>query len=139
MNLHEIYILHNNASYVSHDIYQVGPSDSPGGDWGFDDYWVSDEVGHIFGSCQNFPEEWLPWEGIYDPGLPISTEIEYAVIVSCKTGIVAAACEDTNVYVWDYYGNLQWQRALGLPVVSVAMDNNGQYVAAGTRSGLLGD
>jgi len=125
--------VHNDAQYVSHDIYKVGPSPSPGGIMGFQDYYIIDELANVFGSCQNFPEELLGYEGEYVPGLPIFTEIEYAVIVSCKTGIVAAGSEDTNLYVWDFYGTLQWQAALGNPVVSVAMDDNGRFIAAGTR------
>lgn len=126
--------LHNDALFVSHDIYTVATSPSPGGIYGLTDYWVIDELGNVFGSCQNFPDDLLQYEGEYDPQLQIYTEIEYAVIVSCKTGIVAAGCEDTNVYAWDFYGSLQWQWAVGLPVVSVSMDNGGRFVAAGTRA-----
>ena len=128
--------LHNNASYVSHDIYRVGQSPSPGGIWGLEDYYA-DEEGFIdnFDSCQNFPEEFWEWEGRYDAAFgSVYTEIEYAIIVSCKTGIVAAGSEDRNLYVWDFFGTLQWQQPLGKPVVSVAMDSSGTFVAAGTRT-----
>lgn len=124
--------LHNNATYVSHDFYMVGPSNSPGGPWGIYQY-PSEDIIDNFGSCQNTPEEFLPYDGEYILGLPINTEIEYAVVVSCKTGIVAAGCEDTNVYVWDFFGNLQWQWATGPPVISVALDNDARYLASGSR------
>ena len=125
--------VHNDAAYVSHDVYTVGPSGSPGGPFGFNEY-PSEYIIDNFGSCQNTPDEYLQYDGEYLPGFPINTEIEYAIVTSCKTGIVAAGSEDTNVYVWDFYGTLQWQFAVGNPVVSVAMDNNGRYIAAGTRS-----
>jgi len=124
--------LHNNATYVSHDFYLVGRSPSPGGPFGIYQYPAEDIIDN-FGSCQNTPEEFIELDGDYVPGLPMYTEIEYAVIISCKTGIVAAGCEDTNVYVWDFYGNLQWQFATGPPVLSVALDNEGKYLASGSR------
>jgi hypothetical protein len=124
--------LHNNATYVSHDFYMVGPSNSPGGPWGIYQYPAEDTIDN-FGSCQNTPEEFLHYDGEYIPSLPINTEIEYAVVVSCKTGIVAAGCEDSNVYAWDFLGNLQWQFATGAPVLSVALDNEANYLASGSR------
>jgi len=124
--------LHNDALYVSQDFYQVGESYSPGGRWGLPNY-PAEYVIENFGSCQNTPEEFIHLDGEYNPELPVSTEIEYAVVTSCKTGIVAAGSEDTNIYVWDFAGTLQWQFALANPVVSVAMDNDGRYIAAGTR------
>jgi hypothetical protein len=125
--------VHNDAEYVSHDFYGVGKSPSPGGLWGLPDYPAYDVIDN-FGSCQNTPIEFEQLDHPYMPGLPIYTEIEYAVVTSCKTGIVAAGSEDANIYVWDFLGNLQWQYALANPVVSVAMDNDGRYIAAGTRS-----
>jgi hypothetical protein len=125
--------LHNNATYVSHDFYVVGPSSSPGGPWGIYGYPAEDVIDN-FGSCQNVPIEFQHQDVEYVPGFPINTEIEYAVVVSCKTGIVAAGCEDTNVYAWDFLGNLQWQWATGAPVLSVALDNDARYLASGSRN-----
>ncbi|MEM3458479.1 MAG: cohesin domain-containing protein [Candidatus Bathyarchaeia archaeon] len=125
--------LHNDALYVSHDFYPIGPSPSPGGPFGFYDY-PAEYIIDNFGSCQNTPDEFLEFDGEYLPGEQLFTEIEYAVVTSCKTGIVAAGSEDTNLYVWDFFGALQWQQQLGKPVISVAMDNNGTFVAAGTRT-----
>jgi len=120
---------HNNASLVSHDLYQIIPDPCPGGPFSLEGYW--NETIHENFIGQNFYPEEL---GEYIPGLPVHTQLDYAVIVSCKTGIVAAGSEDNNLYVWDFYGNLLWQQNLQLPVVSVAMDNNASFVAAGTRS-----
>ena len=127
--------LHNNASYVSHDIYTVWLSPSPGGIWGLEDYYA-DEEGFIdnFDSCQNFPDEFWEWEGNYDPIFgPVYTEIEYAIIVSCETGKVAAGSEDGNVYVHDFYGNLLWKWFEEAYCVSVAFDNEANYLAGGWR------
>jgi len=124
--------LHNNATYVSHDFYLVGRSPSPGGYWGLYQYPAEDIIDN-FGSCQNTPEEFIKYDGEYIPGLPIYTEIEYAVIISCKTGKVAAGSEDGNVYVHDFNGNLLWYSWVEAYCVSVAFDNEARYLAAGWR------
>jgi hypothetical protein len=123
------YVTHNNASLVSHDLYQVILDPCPSGPFSLEGYWNPEIHENFIG--QNFPYDEL---GEYIPGLPVHTQIDFAVIVSCKTGIVAAGSEDMNLYVWDFFGALQWQQPLGKPVVSVAMDNNGTFVAAGTRT-----
>jgi hypothetical protein len=124
--------LHNDALYVSHDIYPIGQSPSPGGPFGFYEY-PAEYIMDNFGSCQNIPYEFIQLDGEYVQGLPIYTEIEYAVVTSCKTGIVAAGSEDTNVYAWDFYGSLQWSFATGAPVLSVAFDNDANYLVSGSR------
>jgi len=126
--------LHNNASYISHDIYTVGPSPSPGGIWGLEDYYA-DEEGFIdnFDSCQNTPWEFIEFDDRYVFGLPLYTEIEYAIITSCETGRVAAGSEDGFVYVHDFYGNLMWNWGTEAYCVSVAFDNDARYLAGGWR------
>lgn len=126
--------LHNNATYVSHDIYQVGLSPSPGGPWGLVDYYAEEE-GFIdnFDSCQNTPEEFMQSDDRYVAGLPVYTEIEYAIIVSCETGRVAVGSEDGMVYVHDFYGNLLWNWGTEAYCVSVAFDNDARYLAGGWR------
>jgi hypothetical protein len=121
--------VHNDAMYVSHDYYTVGPSPSPGGHWGLIDYnWIS-IIGNLYG--QNFlhndtetPEPWM--------GFPIYVEIEYAVVVSCRGPAVAAGSNDGTVYALDYMGNLLWSYNTTKPVVSVAMSEWGDYVVAGS-------
>ena len=124
--------LHNDALYVSHDFYQVGPSPSPGGHFGFN-FYPAEYIIDNFASCQNTPDEFISQDGEYLPGQQIFTEIEYAVVTSCKTGLVAAGSEDTNVYCWDFNGNLQWTWATTAPVLSVAFDNEAKYLASGSR------
>jgi hypothetical protein len=70
---------HNNAALVSHDVYSVAPSPSPGGYWGLADY-PGDIVGPRH-QLQNCPDHLLPYQD-YWQGTPIYTEIEAAVLVS---------------------------------------------------------
>jgi hypothetical protein len=77
--------VHNNASYVSQDIYRVvQPSPSPGGFWGFPDYNQYVLPPDLFKNFQNqnFPVELLPKKGSFDPSLLVYTEVEYAVVTS---------------------------------------------------------
>ena len=128
--------IHNNATYISYDIYNtVTGSTSPGGPQLriiYEPYCLNDLVSNMQG--QNTPDEFEPLQGLYNPTLPVLTEVEYGVFISCRTGIVAAGSDDTNIYVWDFHGALQWKWSLGSSVVSVAMDNNGRFIAAGARS-----
>jgi hypothetical protein len=86
---------HNNAALVSHDRYMVAPlSASPGGYWWIPGY--PQEVGlrHAF---QNCPKHLVQYQATPEPGLPIHTEIEGAVMVS---PIVAPpeAVQDLKIY-----------------------------------------
>ena len=74
--------VHNDTQYVSHDIYTVTPSPSPGGIWGLENYDYGLNVSDF--QFQNCPPEFEYQQGSYMPGLPVSTEIEYAVAVSPK-------------------------------------------------------
>ncbi len=52
--------------------------------------------------------------------------------------IVAVGSERTGMFegsisVFDFYGNCRWDLWTDFPVVSVAMDNDGRFIAAGTR------
>jgi hypothetical protein len=123
------YTTHNNASLVSHDLYHIIYDPCPGGPYSLENYWNATIDQNFIG--QNFNPTQLDY---YVPGIPVHTQIDYAIVVSCKTGLVVAGSQDTGVYAWDFYGNLQWQNVLDAPVVSVAMDDNGTYIAAGTRN-----
>jgi len=77
--------LHNDTLYVSHDIYWAfDQSPSPGGNWWLPDYnqWM---LGHdLFFNFEhiNFPIEYEPYYMPFNPGLPVHTEVEYAVVTS---------------------------------------------------------
>jgi len=129
--------LHNNATYVSHDFYMVGPSPSPGGKFGLYQYPAEDIIDN-FDSCQNLPEEFIEYDDDYAEGLPIYTEIEYAIVISCKGPVVAAGSEDGYVYVHDSIGNLLWKWGTEAYCVSVAFDNEAKYLAGGWRYGDYG-
>ncbi|MEA1958519.1 MAG: hypothetical protein U9N44_02440 [Chloroflexota bacterium] len=72
--------VHNDAQYVSHDIFDISQSDSPGGLWKFDGYADDIDVANFEG--QNWAEDLIYFEGEYDPDLPVQTEIDYAIAVS---------------------------------------------------------
>lgn len=128
------YVTHNNASLVSHDLYQAILDPCPGGPFSLEGYWNPEIHENFIG--QNFYYEEL---GEYLPWLPVHTQIDYAVIVSCKTGKVAAGSEDGMVYVHDFYGNLLWQWGTEAYCVSVAFDNDARYLAGGWRFGDYGE
>jgi hypothetical protein len=72
--------VHNDAQYVSHDIYRVVDSDSPGGEWALEDYASGKDVSNFEG--RNWASDLLTYQGDYDPDLPVHVEIDYAVAVS---------------------------------------------------------
>jgi hypothetical protein len=74
--------VHNDAQYVSHDIYDVIDSDSPGGPWALKDYALGKDISNFIG--QNWANDLLQYQWAYDPSLPVQTEIDYAVAVSPK-------------------------------------------------------
>lgn len=119
--------VHNDARFVSHDYYTISPSPSPGGHWGLDYNWTN-VIGNFYG--QNTPHNYTEPQEPY-MGLPVFVEIEYAVVVSCRGGIVAAGSEDSSVCTFDFMGNLLWTYTTNASVVSVAMSERGEYVVAG--------
>jgi hypothetical protein len=73
---------HNDAGNVSHDTYMVlNDALSPGGPWSLPEYPYNDEV--VYSTLlANCPPEFESSQGTYNPGLPVHTEIEYAVAIS---------------------------------------------------------
>ena len=85
-----VYTLHNDAANVSHDVYAVVGTDSPGGTWGPMGY-VPDTL-----EIENFVG--LNGESMgFEPGLPVQTEVEWAVAVSpvAEVGILKSVTPDT--------------------------------------------
>ncbi len=75
---------HNDAQYVSHDMYNQTVEGQTPGNPGFelDDY-PAYEIYSMGGFADNCPDELKQYTGAYDPaGSPIYTEVEYAVVVS---------------------------------------------------------
>ena len=68
--------VHNDAGNVSHDVYNVIGTDSPGGVWGPEEYVDS------WGSIENFWGQNGQEEIIEPTGDPIQAEVEWAVAVS---------------------------------------------------------
>jgi len=75
--------VHNDARYVSHDIYDVVTSDSPGGRWALKDYAEGRDIDNFID--QNWADDLLPYrEPRLRTDLSVRTEIDYAVAVSPK-------------------------------------------------------
>ena len=72
--------VHNDTQYVSHDIYNVIASESPGGPWALEDYAAGKDVSNFEG--QNWASDLLSYQGDYDANLEVHVEIDYAVAVS---------------------------------------------------------
>jgi len=76
---------HNDTLYVSHDIYTVVLSPSPGGIWGLEWYTLDKDISDIYNfEGQNWGDP-VP-DGPYNSMLEVYTEIEYAVAVSPVAG-----------------------------------------------------
>ena len=71
--------VHNDAKFVSHDLYRVEPSTSPGGLWGPVGYALSyEEIANFAG--MNWAKDLLSYRGEYEDGV-VHVEAEYAVVV----------------------------------------------------------
>jgi len=73
--------VHNDPEYISHDIYQaIMESPSPGGLWSLPDYYMILEKSVEF-EGQNFQPGQEIYFDSYMDGLPVFTEIEYAIMI----------------------------------------------------------
>jgi hypothetical protein len=84
--------VHNDEGNVSHDIYVVSPSPSPGGLWGLPEYAIMyDPYYWSFNFFnQNVPDEFVSVTAPWNELSPIYTEVEYCVHIS----------------PWDYRGDV---------------------------------
>jgi len=107
--------VHNDTQYVSHDIYNVVTSPSPGNIWGLENY--ADGLNVSDFQFQNCPPEFEINQSVYEPVLPVYTEIEYAVAVSPK--------EDLNdVIDSDYvYNETDGNISIRVHVVNETLNN----------------
>jgi uncharacterized repeat protein (TIGR01451 family) len=73
-----VYTLHNDAANVSHDVYAVSNTDSPGGVWGPEGYMGEwEELENFEGLNGAATGTWVD-----DPDNPVQTEVDWAVAVS---------------------------------------------------------
>jgi hypothetical protein len=72
--------IHNDTKYVSHDIFNISQSTSPGGLWKFDSYADGFDVANFVG--QNWAADLLNYQGAYNADLAVQVEIDYAIAVS---------------------------------------------------------
>jgi len=111
--------VHNDTWYVSHDTYFVAPSPSPGGMWGLPEYTSGKDPDAFFNfEGQNWGDP-VP-DGPYIPGLPVYTEIEYAVAVS---PLVVNATLVGNVSFEGVGQGPKWVRGLNVTFFDNATQN----------------
>ena len=85
--------VHNDAQYVSQDVYSVAASASPGGNWSLVNYEVGKDISSFVG--QNWAPDLLYYQAAYNVSLPVHVEIDYAVDMSPK--------DDLNAFVESTY------------------------------------
>jgi hypothetical protein len=77
-------VVHNNATYISYDMYNIMPgvSPSPGGQ--FEINYNLTEYYQLYTNIQkqNCPNEFKSMQGNYNGSLQVHTEVEYAVFIS---------------------------------------------------------
>jgi len=80
--------VHNDTQYVSHDIYDVNLSFTPGGMWALENYGFGNPAIVNFQGLNPNPNSMLPVGPYLGPQYPLHVEIEYAVAVSPIAGAV---------------------------------------------------
>ena len=73
--------VHNDANFVSHDIYKVSPTYTPGGVFGPDNYYIATGPGAFPYPPQNIATDLEPYLGTYQGG-QIFVEVDYAIGIS---------------------------------------------------------
>jgi hypothetical protein len=134
---------HNDTQYVSHDIYNVIFLPCPGGNWTLDNYTVNKDINNFIG--QNWaPELKMHYRDYINPGLPVWTQIDYAVAVSPTAGATLQGHVDLQARPTP--PNTQWvvdltvrffqggNEAAWSPV-SVTTDQNGNFSVSGFANG----
>jgi hypothetical protein len=81
--------VHNDTQYVSHDIYDVNVSFTPGGMWALENYGAGNPAIANFQGLNPNPNSMLPVGPYLGAQYPLHVEIEYAVAVSPIAGVNA--------------------------------------------------
>ena len=102
---------HNNAALVSHDVYDVAPSPSPGGYYGLPGYPQAVALRHAF---QNCPDYLLYLQYFPDPMAWVYTEIEAGVFISPYAKPVAV--ENLQIYTDGSFADVNDVRLVWSPV-----------------------
>jgi hypothetical protein len=91
---------HNNAALVSHDVYLVAPSPSPGGYWGLP--WYPGDILALRHDGQNCPAHLRQYEDFWQGGR-IYTEMEGAVLISPLVDLPEAV---RNLEIYPAFGTV---------------------------------
>lgn len=92
--------LHNDARFVSHDLYRVIDTRSPGGTWGPWGYTRWLPLANFQGL--NTPDEFSALQGTHNPQFPVWAEVEYAVAVSPAITVLTPTPTPTATRVSTY-------------------------------------
>jgi len=110
--------VHDDAGNVSHDIYAVITTTSPGGVWGPKEYPVS--AFESWFSAPTNPHPWNEWEPWIPPN-PISVEVEFALTVSPFSWKASGYWEGPfQLGNWNYF---QDYAPSGVPDIDQRQDN----------------
>jgi uncharacterized repeat protein (TIGR01451 family) len=111
--------IHNDAGNVSHDVYRVVGTDSPGGSWGPEEY-VSDTL-----MLEAFLGQNGEQTGELDPALPAQAEVEWAVAVSPVSDLwVEKSVQPSTVEPGEWVTfTLTFTNAGSLPAENVALSD----------------
>jgi hypothetical protein len=85
--------IHNDAGNISHDVYHMAPSPSPGGTWGPAEY-PADAAWEIFYGLNGLLIDPEPGDPPPEPG--IYTEVEWALAVSPLVGLLDGKVMDSE-------------------------------------------
>jgi len=104
--------VHNDTQYVSHDIYNVTPSFTPGGWWALQNYGVGNPAIANFWGLNPNPNPGLPTGPYLGPMFPLHVEIEYAVAVSPVAGVNATLQGNATFLRKEAPPNSTWETGL---------------------------
>jgi len=113
--------VHNDTQYVSHDIYNVTPSFTPGGWWALENYGAGNPAIANFQGLNPNPNSMLPVGPYLGAQYPLHVEIEYAVAVSPVAGVNATLVGQVNFSM--VASGPKWVRGLNVSFFDNATQN----------------